>query len=122
MITLRRDIEILQGSTFYQDIWFLSSANAAIDMSAYTAAIQIRSDYDDGELLVDGTTANGILEFHADGDQGKLTIMISSAITELLEVDGSVRQAVYDLEITSAAGETTQIYAGNCDIRKNITI
>ena len=123
MITLRRDIEILQGSTFYQDVWFLSASNAAIDMSTYTASMQIRADYgDNAELLVDATTENGMLEFHADGDQGKLTILIPSSISELIPVEGSVRQAVYDLEIKSASDETTRIYSGYCDIRKNITI
>ena len=123
MNTLRRDINIKQGSTYYNVITWAHSDGVPVDMQSYTARMQIRADYNArAELIIDATTENGLLEFHRDGEVGSLTIEISSALTEAIEVNGSVRQAVYDIEIVAATGQVTQVYAGNCDIRSNVTI
>ena len=123
MITLQNNIKIDQGSTYRDDIWFLDSNDVPIDVSSYTAVMQIRADYnDDAELIVDANTANGMMIFHEGGDAGKLTVLIPSAVSSAITVNGSVRQAVYNIEITSATGEVTRIYSGHCDIRKDINL
>lgn len=86
------DIAIQQGATFILPIYYKDSEGEPIDLTGYTAKMQIRQTRNaEDPALVDLTTENGGIIITAD--EGLVTIIISSDITAALDV---LINGVYD--------------------------
>lgn len=95
----RYDITIEQGSTFELVVEWKDPAGAAINLTGYTAAMQIRRTYG-APVLVSLTSPSGGITI--DAALGKLTLTIARSTTQTLPAPV---QGVYDLEVTT--GTTT---------------
>lgn len=83
-----------QGATFTLDLIYKDSAGQIIDLTNYTAAMQIRNSYESSTPVLSLTTSNGGISI--TGNQGKISILATAIQTAAITA-GSY---VYDLEIT----------------------
>ena len=103
-----------QGSTFNLEIIYKDSAGVVIDLTNYTAAMQIRSSFDSSATLLNLNTTNGGIVI--TGPQGKIELTASATATAALP-SGSW---VYDLEITSGS-VVTRIIQGQVIVSPEVT-
>ena len=116
-----------QGSTFKLGVQYLDSNSTPINLTDYSARMQIRSDYADNSntlyitvsssIDADGT---GLNLYGINGDQplssGSIGITISADKTTSM----SFESGYYDLELTSGS-YVTRILEGNVLINKEVT-
>lgn len=107
---------IEQGTTFTQPfVWKETASGPVINLTGYTARMQIRPTLADTNILLDLTTANGKLAI--DGPNGKVTIQLTATETAALDFV----TAVYDLELVSGSGAVTRLLKGTISLDKEIT-
>ena len=109
------DITIEQGATFSLPLqWFAADGITPIDLTGYTARMQIRKDQG-SPVLFDATTANGKIVITAA--QGKIVVTMTA--TESVALD--TKAAKYDLEAVSGGGIVYRVVEGSVTITPSIT-
>lgn len=104
-----------QGATFTLQVTYKNSAGAPINLTGYTAALQVRQNYYDDTALVSLTSpSNGIV---ITGATGTIDITMSSGQTGSLD-EGIY---VYDLEINSGGGTITRLIQGQFTVSPEVT-
>jgi hypothetical protein len=102
-----------QGSTFNLEVLYRDTNDAIIDLTGYTAAMQIRKSYDT-PVILNLTTENGGITI--TGNLGKIDIQASATQTGAI-LNG---EYVYDLEIT--LGTTVQrVIQGTVNVTPEVT-
>lgn len=109
------DISINQGATFQLQITWKDAAGTAIDITGYTARMQVRETYSSASTIVSLTNGSGIT---LGGAAGTIAILISSATTAALTAPFS---GVYDLELVSGATVVTRILQGAATVTPEVT-
>ena len=114
---------IQQGSTFKRLIQYTDSNGEPIDLTDYSARMQIRPSVDSETVYVNLTDT-----IDADGSgilitpkSGTLEITLSAASSSKLSFNGD---AVYDLEIYSGSGNSVyvaRILEGRVKLSKEVT-
>jgi hypothetical protein len=107
-------ISIDQGATYSLALTYKDSNGTAINLTGYTAAMQIRTSYESSSTVISLTSSSGIVITAATG---LLTINITSTQTAAL-TPGTY---VYDLEITSGAGVVTRLIQGSVMVSAEVT-
>jgi hypothetical protein len=109
------DFTIYQGATFSRVLTWKDEAEALINLTGYTARMQIRTNKDAADPILTLTTENGGIAL--GGAAGTITLTItataSAAITE--------SEGVYDLELISGSGVVTRLLQGAVEINKEVT-
>jgi hypothetical protein len=95
------DILIEQGATFSQIVTYKESG-VAVNLTGYTARMQVRSHAGIGRSFIELTTANGRIAL--GGSAGTITLTISATDTAAL----TAGRGVYDLELVSGSGIVTR--------------
>ena len=108
------DITIEQGATFSQVVTYKESG-VAINLTGYTARMQVRATLESASTLVELTTANSRIAL--GGAAGTITLTIAAADTAAL----TAGRGVYDLELVSGSGIVTRLLQGVCTISRNVT-
>lgn len=110
--TLRLDLDTSRFSTYTSggELLYLPP----VDLTGYTARMQIRQPDADGVVVHSLTTEDGGLTLSANGEINRL---ISAAATELFDFECGV----YDLELVSAAGVVTPIVRGSVELQDEVT-
>ena len=108
------DITIEQGATFSQVVTYKESG-VAINLTGYTARMQVRATLESASTLVELTTANSRIAL--GGAAGTITLTISATDTAAL----TAGRGVYDLELVSGSGIVTRLLQGVCTISRNVT-
>lgn len=108
------DLCILQGATFSKVITWKADG-VAVNLTGYTARMQIRATADAATPLIELTTANGRIAL--GGSAGTITLTISATDTAAL----TAGRAVYDLELVSSGGIVTRLVQGVVTISRNVT-
>lgn len=111
----RFDITINQGATYELTITWKDSAGTAINLTGYTARMQVRETYSSTTPIVSLTSGSGIT---LGGAAGTIAIVISATTTAALTAPFS---GVYDLEIVSAAGVVTRLIQGTATVSAEVT-
>lgn len=94
-VPITKNYTIYQGSIFQEFFtWYESDGVTPIDMTGYTAKMQVRKTVKSATTLLDLTTENGGINI-TDAANGVFNIYVSAVDTEDL-VAGT---GVYDLEI-----------------------
>lgn len=89
--------------------------NKPVDMSGYTARMQIRAKLDSPDTILELTTENsGII---INNTTKTVTLNISAAVT----ADLTFSTAVYSLEMVSSGGQVTPFVGGNLTLVKEVT-
>lgn len=94
MLAGRYDITVEQGSTFNLTLVYKDQRGYVIDLTGYTARMQMRSTAASSTVVLDLTIANGRIAI--DGATGRITLSIAAADTAGLSGAG-----VYDLELVN---------------------
>lgn len=108
------DIVADQGATFQRVLTWKDSNGAAVNLTGYSARMQVRRRPSDGEPLVSLTTQNGRITL--GGAAG--TITLDCPASEMDFVDGDW---VYDLELESGSGVVTRLVMGRFLLRAEVT-
>ena len=113
------DIAIDQGATFPLSVSVKSvaadGAKTPVDLTGYTARMQIRRMVDDEDVLASLTTENGRISI--DEENGKVTLNIPDATT----AGFTFTRAVYDLEIVAPGGTVQRILRGAVRVSPEVT-
>lgn len=113
------DLVMVQGATFEKSFEYKDSAKVSINLTGYTARLQVRSDTDSSTTLIELTTENGRITLN-DPTTGVISLYISAVDTAAL----TFNTGVYDLELQHVASGRTiveNIVYGNVSLRKNVT-
>ena len=111
----RFDITINQGATFELTVTWKDSTGAAINLTGYSARMQVRETYSSASTVVSLTNGSGIT---LGGAAGTIAILISATTTAALTAPFS---GVYDLELVSAGGVVTRLLQGAATVTPEVT-
>jgi hypothetical protein len=101
------DITIEQGATFKLVLTWKDDAGALMDLTGYTARMQVRpSIADTNPPLLNLTTENGAITL--GGATGLVTVIAAAALTTAI----TNKKGVYDLELVDATGFVTRLLQG----------
>lgn len=123
--TMRYDLSMWQGATFGLSINVKDSNGANINLTSYSASMQIRETYDSNNITESLTTSNGEITF--DTANGILALELSADRTANIHVDlgsSSVPPKsvyVYDLDLTDANNRVTKLIFGTLDVYGEVT-
>jgi len=109
----RYNITCYQGATFDRT-FTVTIDDVPLNLTGYSAAMQVRSTLDASSAAVSLTSGSGIT---LGGTAGTIGVTIASTATAALEPE----QYVYDLEITSGGGVTDRILMGNFIVSGEVT-
>lgn len=107
-------ITIEQGATFKPVMTWKDQNGALIDLTGYTARMQIRETVESTVVIYEATTANGKLIL--GGALGTITFDFPATDTAGLSFD----EAVYDLEL-DAGGIVTRLLKGDVYLSPEVT-
>lgn len=110
-MSAKYDLTLYQGATFDRTLEIKDSNSAAVDITGYTFAAQIRTS------ALSGTVAGTFDVAIANASAGRVTMEMSSANTTLVPA----QQCVYDLEMTKANGDVVRLLEGFVDVKANVT-
>ena len=109
------DITINQGATFELTITWKDSAGTAINLTGYSARMQVRQKITDTAKLLDLSTGNGAITL--GGAAGTISVVAPATSTD----DITAKQGVYDLELESGSGVVTRLVQGCVTISPEVT-
>jgi len=103
-----------QGATFSQVITWKDSTNSPIDLTGYTARMQIRQKVTSSVSLSLTTENNRIT---LGGDAGTIALSITSSDM----ADLPAGSYTYDLELVSVSGDVSRLLMGTFVVRSEVT-
>jgi len=109
------NITINQGATFELTVTWKDSAGTAINLTDYSARMQVRETYSSTSSVLSLTDGSGIT---LGGSAGTIAIVISATTTAALTAPFS---GVYDLELVSAGGVVTRLLQGAATVSPEVT-
>lgn len=115
MAAANYDILIEQGATFRLQILYKDSNGVAVNLTGYTARMQVRQKYSSPDALLTLTTENGGIAL--GGAAGTVTVTAAASLTD----DITATCGVYDLELQSGGGIVTRLVEGNVNITPEVT-
>lgn len=111
------DLTIYQGATFRRTFqWKTGSPATPVDLTGYTARMQIRKKVTDATPVLTLTSAAGGITF-TNRSQGQFEIVISADATAAL----TIKTGVYDLELIAANNEVTRLIQGTVEVSPEVT-
>ena len=110
-----KNIVIEQGATFTWNLIWNDSTSTPVDLTGYTARMQVRKTKASTEKLLDLTTENGGITL--GGALGTIAVVASAALTEAVDA----KSGVYDLELESASGVVKRLIEGEVTISLEVT-
>lgn len=115
-MTATEDLIINQGADFLISFQYLEDdAVTPVDLTGYTARMQIRPNANSTTVYFDGTTENGrIVITPAEG-------VVSVNIPNSETTDMNFMYGAYDLEIVSDGGVVTRLVQGKVVLSKEVT-
>lgn len=109
------DIYIEQGATYNQPLVWKDSSGTTVNVTGYTARMQIRKTVDATTIILTLTTENGRIT--VGGSNGLITLLVSATDTAAL----TSFCGVYDLEVISPTGVVTRLLEGQVEVSKEVT-
>lgn len=109
------DLTIEQGATFRKTFRWRDSTNTPIDLTGYTARMQIREEYDSSNYIIELTTANGGIAITEA--EGVVDLFISDSNTAAI----TNKRGVYDLELITPSAEVIKFIKGAVIIIEEVT-
>jgi len=110
----QHDITIEQGATFQMVVTWEYN-DTPIDLTGYTARMQVRRTHKSTTALLDFTTENGAITL--GGALGTITVVGAATLTD----DVPAKPCVYDLELVSSGGIVTRLIEGAATITPEVT-
>jgi len=108
---------IEQGADFLVPLIWKDSLGVVINLTGFTAKLQVRETYGDPSLLLEMTTENGGISI--DGLNGKVTLFLTGEQTQIINWEGGV----YDLLLSkTSTGKDTRLMQGTIIVSPGVTI
>ncbi len=116
MAAFKVRLSIDQGATFRKHFVYKSGVPAtAVDLTGFTARMQVREEVTSDAILVNLTTENGGITL--GGTAGTIDLFINDTDTSgFLWTDG-----VYDLELVAPSGDVTRRISGTVGVSPEVT-
>lgn len=111
------DMVCEQGATFSRPITWKDAAGDPVNLTGFTARMQVRPSVRSEELLLDLTSANGGIVFTSPRSSGKLEVVLSAATT----TDLTPGTYVYDIEVVSLTNVVTRLLEGKFVVKAEVT-
>lgn len=111
----RYDMTCLKGATFEEILTWKDANRDPVDLSGYTARMQVRLTARAPEVLIGLTTENGRIQL--GGANGTVTLKIAASDT----VTFPSTPHAYDLELEDSDGRVTRLVEGIFNIKSNVT-
>jgi len=115
MTAVTYDFVIEQGTTLQKIFVWKDSEGSAIDLTGYTARLQIRPTVRSDSIYLDATTENGFLQI--DAANGKVTLTVSATATSAFDW----ATGVYDLELEDSSGVVSRLSQGAVKVSFGVT-
>jgi zona occludens toxin (predicted ATPase) len=115
MAAAQYDFEVEQGATLLKPIVWKDSTGAAVNLTGYTAKMQVRRSVASDDVLLELSNANGTLTITPL--TGTVTMVFSAATTAAIDW----KRGKYDLELTAADGTVTRLIEGEITVSLEIT-
>lgn len=110
------NITIEQGADFSLPLTWRDGNNTLVNVTGYSARMQIRESYDSEDYIVSLTSALGG-GITLGGAAGTILVEIAASVTATM----AQSTAVYDLEMVSASGIVTRLVQGDVYISREVT-
>lgn len=110
-----KDLYIEQGATFTLNVVWKDANQVAVNLTGYTARMQIRQSLSSDVALLNLTTQNGGITL--GGATGAVNVVATPAQTAAIQV----KRGVYDLELESASGTVTRLIKGSVEFSREVT-
>lgn len=107
-------MKIEKGSTLSLVLTYADANDTAIDLSGYSARMQIRKRMNDSNAILEATTENGYITL--GGNAGTVTISIPASVTATLDAV----EAVYDIELVNGS-IVTRLVEGTVEVSPEVT-
>jgi hypothetical protein len=113
-----------QGATFAQTLTWKDANGTAINLTGYTARMQVREKYSSVHAVLSLTTENGRIAL--GGSAGTIALAVSAADMAALSIPDApgsppAKSLVYDLELVAAGGQVTKLLMGTFTVRREVT-
>lgn len=109
------DFVIEQGATLDKTFVWKDSTGTVINLSGYTARMQIRQTVGSSTILLELTTLNNRIIITPG--QGKIQLLVAAADTGAI----TWQRGKYDLELVSSTGVVTRLLYGDVEVSKEVT-
>ena len=110
----RYNISVYQGTTFtLAPIWLIDGA--VVNVTGYTAKMQVREAADSSTVIIELSTTNGRIV--VSGAAGQFTLTLTDSETTAL----TAGNYVYDMNITSSGGVVTKLLQGSFVVLDSVT-
>jgi hypothetical protein len=113
-VAVSYNVTIDQGATWYLNVEYDNPNGTPVNLTSYTAALQIRSLPESATAVLSLSTGSGITITGATG-----LVAISATATQTRAIDEGTYY--YDLEITSPAGVVTRLVQGQAVVTPEVT-
>src|SRR4051794_10079454 len=109
-----------QGTTATLSLTWEDEEENPIDLSGWTARMQVRQKVDSEVVLAEFTTDNGI---EINGPEGEVTVSAPVEVTNTWEWPGNgpIKSAVYDLVLIDPSGEAIRLLEGKVKLSGSVT-
>jgi zona occludens toxin (predicted ATPase) len=109
------DFQLEQGATLLKPFVWKDSNGVAVNLTGYTAKMQVRRNTSADDVLLELSTINGKLTITPLS--GMVTMVFSATTTAAIDWT----RGKYDLELTSGDGTVTRLLEGEITVSKEIT-
>ena len=104
-----------QGATFSRAITWQDSQAVPVNLTGYTARMQVRDEVDSASAALSLTTENSRISL--GGTAGTITLLVSATDTAAV----AAGEYVYDLELVSGSGTVTRLIQGCFTVDAEVT-
>lgn len=104
-----------QGATFTRELTWSDENDQPINLTGYTARMQVRQSVKSTAVVLELTTTNGRVVLYPAS--GKIVLSLTATETAALPA----KSCVYDLELVSAGGVVTRLVEGSFTVRPEVT-
>lgn len=109
------DILIEKGATFKLSVVWKDGSGDPVDLTSYTARMQVRQYAQAPTAALSLTTENGGITL--GGTAGTIDLYIDDLATDAI----TIPKGVYDLELEDASGDVTRLLQGDVEIDVSVT-
>lgn len=119
MAAAEQNLEMDQGAYWSKLISWTDESDLPVDVTGYTARMQIRKKVDSRSSLLDLTTENGRITL--GGTAGTILLEIEAEDTAELPATPTDHRWSYDLEMVPAGGKVVRLMQGKLIVSPEVT-
>jgi tRNA threonylcarbamoyladenosine modification (KEOPS) complex Pcc1 subunit len=112
MPAAKLNLLVEQGATFSKRLVWRDKNKRPVNLSSYTAKMQVRATVASSDVIYELSTANGRITLSS---AGVIQLDISAADTSTLKA------GVYDLELTASGGQVYRLVEGKLTVSPEVT-